>query len=430
MKLLQGRPRDYSWGSHVAIPRMFGFAEAERPVAELWMGAHPSAPSFVSDYPLTRVYDPRTDTREGSELGGDSQPGTDSEVRRTLSEHIAADPLAALGSDVVTRHGTELPFLLKIIAPERPLSLQVHPSIAQAVRGCEREDGEGIDRSSPLRNYPDANHKPEMAYALTRFEAVVGFRTPRRILGVLAGLDTVITSRLYAQISQAPNADGVRSAFAGLLHESTAPTTAEVEEVVSACRQRSAEESPSPRADAIVDRLARFYPGDPGVVASLLLNPVTLQPGEALFTPAGTVHAYLSGTAVEIMASSDNVLRAGLTPKHMDVEELLRVIETVAAPPIRIAPERVSSAQSTFYVPVDDFELSVIELRDASTPVSVHGSGPRIVLCIRGAADIVVSGRGERQATIVNTGQAVFLDAADGPATMRGAGLFIQADVP
>lgn len=416
MKLLQGRARDYSWGSHTAIPRLFGYGAADGPVAELWMGAHTSAPSFISDHPLTRVYEPQADADD---------------EHATLIEHIESDPVAALGADVVARHGAQLPFLLKIIAPDKPLSLQVHPSIEQAREGFEREDASGIARDCSTRCYPDTNHKPEMAYALTKFEALVGFRSPRRILGVLEGLDTEVTKRLHERISAAPNADGVRDAFTCLLDGEHVPTEAEVEDVVRACASRDAEDSPSPRADAIVARLAKHFPGDPGVVASLLLNPVTLQTGEALFTPAGTVHAYLSGTAVEIMASSDNVLRAGLTPKHMDIPELLRVIETVAAPPIRIAPEKVSSVQSTFYVPVDDFEMSTIELRDASTSVMLRGTGPRILLCIRGAADVSVNGaEGSRQTTILNTGQALFLDASDGPASVRGAGLFIQADVP
>ena len=172
--------------------------------------------------------------------------------------------------------------------------------------------------------------------------------------------------------------------------------------------------------------LSERYPGDPGVVASLLMNPVTLNPGEALFLSAGTVHAYLSGVAVEIMAASDNVLRAGLTHKHVDVPELLAVLNSSASPPPRIAPERVNAAVSTFYAPVDDFELSEIRLRDANTRVRVRGIGPRTVLCLRGAAQLEAGGR----VRSVIAGQAVFVPASDGQLTMRGIGHLVQAAVP
>lgn len=435
MKVLQGRIRDYSWGSRNAIPELFGLEGGHDPIAELWLGAHPLAPSLIAHDPRTPVLNlgelddaggrdggAVTGAGSGTGAGPDSNAG----AAQTLSEYIATDPTRVLGADVVARHGSELPFLLKLIAPAQPLSLQVHPSKEQAKEGFDREEAEGIPADAKHRCYPDANHKPELVYALTKFEALVGFRSPRRIMGVLADLDTKLACDLRACIRQQPNATGVRRAFAALLSEESRPSEAEVMEVVAACKARPADESPSQRADLIVERVAEHHPGDPGVVASLLLNPVTLNPGEALFTPAGTVHAYLSGIGVEIMAASDNVLRAGLTPKHVDVPELLRVINTVAAPPIRIAPERTTSVQSTFYVPVDDFELSVIELRDANRTEIVRGVGPRVLLCLQGAVDAMAGD----QRVLLNTGQAVFLDADDGEVRVRGAGRLVQADVP
>ncbi|MFY9263197.1 MAG: mannose-6-phosphate isomerase, class I [Actinomycetaceae bacterium] len=427
MKLIQGRVRDYAWGSRSAIPRLFGYGPAEDPVAELWMGAHPTAPAFVSDDPRTRVYVPGAETVAGREATAGSKTLAGSEPdAQTLDEYISADPVRIMGEDAYARHGGELPYLLKVIAPDTPLSLQVHPSREQAEQGFAREEAAGIARDSRERCYPDRNHKPEMVYALTTFDALVGFRSPRRILGVLHGLDTPLSDRLYALISARANADGVRAAFASLLTEATRPSSSEIDEVVAACARRPASESASPRADQIVCRLAQTYPGDPGVVASLLLNPVTLHAGEALFIPAGTVHAYLAGTTIEIMASSDNVLRAGLTEKHMDIPELLKVVETVAAPPIRIAPEKISPVQSTYYVPVDDFELSVIELRNSFKAELVRGYGLRIILCVRGAVDLQAGG----QRVHLNTGQAAIIDASDGPVSARGAGTIVQADVP
>lgn len=419
MQRLQGRVRDYAWGSKTAIPQLFGLPAAEVPVAELWLGAHPGAPTRIGVPRQSLAIDP-------ADLSASSGSQTVVGNGRSLADYVAEDPERVLGADVVARHGSELPFLLKLIAPDQPLSLQVHPSKKQAAEGFARDEAAGVPIESPERNYKDLNHKPELLYALTPFRALAGFRSPRRILGVLGGLDTELTHRLIAQISARPTAEGVRAAFAELLAKDSRPTAQEVDDVVAACERRDPAVSPSARADAIVLKLAEFYPGDPGVVASLLLNPVSLQPGEALFTPVGTVHAYLSGTGVEIMANSDNVLRAGLTQKHIDVEELLAVVDTVAAPPIRIAPEHITDVQGTFYVPVDDFELSVITLRNANKVHRVHGSGPRIFLCLEGAVQVQAGGR----RCFLNAGQSTFADAADGPATVRGAGRLIQANVP
>ncbi|QOQ38093.1 mannose-6-phosphate isomerase, class I [Trueperella pecoris] len=417
MHVIQGRVRDYAWGARDVIPNFFGMAQGNFPVAELWFGAHAAAPARceVGNQALALA---AADTRD---------IGAARACQSDLRQYVASDPVGILGRDVARRGEGQLPFLLKLIAPAQPLSLQVHPSIEQARVGFAREDRQGIALDAPNRSYKDANHKPELVYAFTRFEALVGFRSPRRIIGVLEGLGAPLADELAAVIRCEPDARGVRRAFSSLLLEGTRPSESAVAEVVAACAARPPEDSPSQRADSIVGTLASYYPGDPGVVASLLLNPVTLKPGEAMFTPAGTVHAYLSGFGMEIMANSDNVLRAGLTSKYVDVPELIDVMETVAAPPIRIAPERISHVQSTYYAPVDDFELSIIDLRDASARVKLRGGGPRIILALAGAAEIrTASG----QYCLLNTGQAAFLRADDGVAHVRGAGRLVQADVP
>lgn len=421
MHVIQGRVRDYDWGAPDLIPEFFAQPAATFPVAELWLGAHPGAPARCE-------VDARSIAISSEDLA-DGERGARSRatIGIDLRAYIAADPIGTLGSDVVNNHGGELPYLLKLIAPAQPISMQVHPSIEQARIGYERENALGIPVDAPNRSYKDANHKPELVYAVTQFEAIVGFRTPRRILGVLDGLDTELTAHLAECIRKQPNAHGVRDAFASLLSEETRPPEEAVAEVVEACAARTADESPSPRADVMVGKLASYYEGDPGIVASLLLNPVTLQPGEAMFTPAGTVHAYASGLGLEIMANSDNVLRAGLTGKYVDVAELLDVVETVAAPPIRIAPERISPIQSTFYAPVDDFELSMIELRQAHRTFKLRGGGPRIIASLEGAAEIWTE---SGQHHVLNTGQAVFVRADDGRVEVRGFGRFVQADVP
>lgn len=439
MHVIQGRIKDYDWGARDLIPEFFGYRPADFPVAELWLGAHPggsarcdvgSRARALSSQDLAGGGAPSSSCVGGGVSANAERPSLAADAQgasRDLRDYIAADPTGTLGSDVVNHHGSELPYLLKFLAPATPLSLQVHPSIEQARAGYERENQQGIAPAAFNRSYKDRNHKPELVYALTQFEALVGFRSPRRILNVLEGLGTELTARLEQCIRAEPDARGVRDAFAFLLSADTRPSEDAVAEVVDACTARLAADSPSPRADALVGKLAANYAGDPGVVASLLMNPVTLHPGEAMFTPAGTVHAYTAGLGLEIMANSDNVLRAGLTNKYVDVPELLNVVETVAAPPIRIAPEHISPIQSTYYAPVDDFQLSIIELRHAGREATVRGNGPRIIVALDGATELWTEG-GSYQ--FLNTGQAVFVRADDGGVRMRGFGRFVQADVP
>lgn len=400
MLRLRGVTRHYAWGSADSIPQLLGERPGGTPVAELWFGAHPAGPA-----PLL----------------GSTAPAD-------LGTLIGADPVGALGEDVVTRFGPRLPYLLKLIAPARPLSLQVHPSLERARQRFAAEDAAGIPRDAPERNYRDPNHKPELVYALTTFEAMCGFRAPRRAAELFAGLETPLARRLRAALRAEPTAAGVRIVFTTLLDEATRPSLTEVQEIAGACAERLLDGSPSPRADGTVVALAETYPGDPGVVASLLLNPVTLQPGDALFVPAGGVHAYLSGLGVEIMASSDNVLRAGLTSKHIDVPEMLECVDYVAAPPIRPAPEVFHGATRVYYAPVDDFELSVTDLADlpGTPPHPLPGRGPRILLCLDGAVDV---GAGDER-TVLERGQAVFVRADEGRVSVHGTGTLVQADVP
>lgn len=392
--------QNYAWGSPTAIPTLLGTEPTGAPVAEAWFGAHTSAPS-------------RCVHEDGS-------------TGATLPDVIAADAAGVLGADVEARFGARLPYLLKVIAAETPLSLQVHPHLERAREGYDEEDAAGVPLDAPHRSFRDRNHKPELVYALTRFEAMCGFRAPRRAAELLDGLDAPLAKELRAMLDAQPSAAGIEAVFERLLRPATRPTPEEVAEVAAACEARLAAGSPSPRADRTVVRLREAYPGDPGVVTSLLLNPVTLQPGDALFVPAGGVHAYLSGLGVEIMASSDNVLRAGLTPKHVDVDELLRNVDYVAAPPIRIAPETFHGATRVYYAPVDDFELSVTRVADDDAH-PLPGRGPRVLLCLEGRLRVSSQNDGELE---LAQGDAAFVPASDGPLVVAGGGVLVQADVP
>lgn len=394
MLRLSGAFKDYAWGSPCAISDFTGIDFEGKRVAELWFGAHDRAQTLA---------------------GG-----------RPLSEHIAADPAGILGKDVAARFDEHLPFLLKIIAPEQPLSLQVHPGKELAEAGFQAEEEAGIPLNSPRRNYRDRNHKPEMIFALTSFEAFAGFRAPRRAMEVLDNLNAPLARELLEILRAHPGYRGLRAAARKLLAPLDEERRLQIEAVITACQDRlDRGTSPSLRVDRQALALARTYPGDPGAVLSLLLNPVTLQAGEALFIPTGAVHAYVSGLGIEIMSSSDNVLRAGLTPKHIDAGEALRCMDFHGAPPVRIAPEMNGRGTGIYYAPVDDFELSVSKITGGEW-IPIPGRGPRILLGVSGELEVGAGGSTE----IIHRGQAVFVADFEGVMRARGNGTLAQAGVP
>lgn len=396
MERLDGARLSYDWGSLSAIPGLLKVPSDGAPWAEQWFGAHPGGPTRIT---------------------GDG----------TLASYLAQDPQRLLGRDVVRRFGEQLPYLLKLIAPAQALSLQVHPSLAQAAEGFELENEAGIALDSPVRNYKDANHKPEMVLALTQFDAVAGFRAPRRVAEVLADLTSPLARRLRRTLRLNPTRYGIRQAFTEIVSAQTRPSAQEVGDLVAEITARlESGTSPSRRADAVAVSMAEHFPGDPGIAAALLLNPVTLRPGEALFVPAGSVHAYIGGLGVEIMASSDNVLRAGLTTKHVDVPAMLACVDYVAAPPVRPAPEYLSRATRAYYAPVDDFELLVTTIVPEDGRQPVPGRGPRILLATAGTTTVTTSAGSAE----LCCGQALFVGADERTLWVQGEGTLVQADVP
>jgi mannose-6-phosphate isomerase len=391
---LTGARQSYAWGSRTAIPELLGERPGAEPVAEVWFGAHASGATGLD--------------------GG-----------RTLRDLITADPDTQLGRGVLARFGPRLPYLVKLIAPAGPLSLQVHPSLEQAAAGFALEEAAGVPLGVPYRRYPDPNHKPEMLFALEPFEAIAGFRTPRRATELLGGLHTELSRSLLQALSADMGPRGVRAAFTALLDPATRPDAAAVRETVDACAARlAAGESLSVRADRIVARLAEAFPGDVGAIASLLMNPVSLRAGEALFVPAGGVHCYLSGLGLEVMASSDNVLRAGLTDKFVDPDEVLRTVDWIAAPPVRVAPEHVNDDVEVFYAPVDDFELAVATGDGAA--VTIPGRGPRVLISLD--REVVATHDGDQ--VTLGRGEAAFVPASGTPVVLDGEGRLAQITVP
>ncbi len=382
MQQLEGAIRKYDWGSTSSIPSLLGCAEDGKPWAELWLGAHPSAPSVVG------------------------------ETRTPLDELIAADPAAQLGTAVTDRFGS-LPFLFKVLAAAAPLSLQAHPSVPQAEAGYAREDAAGIPIDAPNRSFRDRFHKPELICALTDFHALCGFRDPVATLDVLATIDTAALDPIRDRLAVFSDVDGLGPLLEYLLTLPATDAAALVAPVVAACGVPGSHRHADVRAMAAA--LGERYPGDAGVVTALLLNLVHLKPGEALFLGAGSLHAYLGGTGVEIMANSDNVLRGGLTTKHIDIPTLLEVVDARPIEPVVQRPALVRGIAS-YDTPVPEFLLDRLDL-DGSATVS----GPAILLCTDGAVDA--------GSFSLERGAAAWLPAGDGIVELRGRGTVYRAGV-
>jgi len=376
----------YAWGSTTAIPRLLGREPDGTPQAELWIGAHPAAPSHA---------------------------GTD-----RLDDLVNASPGEFLGHE--GGEGQRLGFLLKVLSAAAPLSLQAHPDNATAARRFAEENAAGVGLDDPARLYKDTSHKPELLYALEPFAAMAGFRSPlaaRKLLAELAlpELPPDTSDLLSSVRSGLEGGDALREATRLLLTADAATVSPLVEAVATAC-----EGLDDPSAQCVVE-LAAHYPGDPGVLVSLLLNQVRLEPGEALYLPAGNIHAYLSGTGVELMASSDNVLRGGLTPKHVDVPELLAVLDFRELPPPLLEP-RVVSADEQVFAPIEDFALTVLTVRPG-VETRWERAVPRAVLVLEGSVTLA-SAKGSLE---LGRGQTAFVTAAEHPLTLTGDGRLTAA---
>jgi mannose-6-phosphate isomerase len=343
--------RPYAWGSTTAIPELLGVVPTGEPQAEMWMGAHPGAPSR-----LTRT-------------AGTEQP---------LTDIIAADPERELGPATVEKFGPRLPFLLKLLAAGAPLSLQVHPDLTQAKKGYEDEERRSVPIDAPHRTYKDANHKPELICALTPFEGLCGFRRPTEAAEAMAALGVDSLKPYVDLLGAHPEEAALREVLTAILTADPADMAETVTEAAAAAEHLGGAHAP-------YARIAHHFPGDPGVIAAMLLNHVQLQPGEALFLGAGVPHAYLGGLGVEIMANSDNVLRCGLTPKHIDVPELLGIVRFEATEPGILRPEASPSGEELYETPVDEFRLSRYDLSPGAAPVDLTRSAPQILLCTAGA---------------------------------------------
>ncbi|HEX3787253.1 MAG TPA: mannose-6-phosphate isomerase, class I [Pseudonocardiaceae bacterium] len=396
MHLMRNAVRPYAWGSRTAIATLQGRpVPTPHPEAELWMGAHPDDPSVLLDH-----------------------EGTD----RSLLELVEADPVGQLGVAMSDRWHNRLPFLLKLLAADEPMSMQAHPSAEQAREGFAREEAAGVPRLAPSRNYPDPTPKPELVCALTEFHVLAGFRDPQATLRLLRGLPASGLDRYVDLLAAQPDAGGLRALFTTWITLPSSVLADLLPDVLDVCVQHVREHGEFDLECRTVLELGERYPGDPGVLSALLLNRLVLGPGEAVYLAAGNLHAYLRGTAVEILANSDNILRCGLTPKHVDVPELLRVVDFSHGDMPVLRGEPADEHVLTYPTDAPEFELSRVEwpagVQGEAACVKLRHAGPQLLVCTQGEVELATAGGAVLR---LGCGDSAWLPANDchaGPVTM------------
>ncbi|HCA7855751.1 mannose-6-phosphate isomerase [Enterobacter hormaechei] len=382
MQKLINSVQNYAWGSKTALTDLYGIANPDNlPMAELWMGAHPKSSSKIEDA---------------------------SGQVRSLRDVIDADKAALLGDKVANRFG-ELPFLFKVLYADQPLSIQVHPNKKASELGFAKENAAGIPLDAAERNYKDPNHKPELVFALTPFLAMNAFREFSEIISLLqpvAGAHNAI-----AHFLENPNAEALSELFASLLNMQGEEKSHALAVLKAALNSQQGEPWDTIRV------ISAFYPDDSGLFSPLLLNVVKLNPGEAMFLFAETPHAYLNGVALEVMANSDNVLRAGLTPKYIDIPELVANVKFVAKPAAELLTQPVKNgAELDFPIPVDDFAFSLHDLSADETAIAQESAA--ILFCVEGEATL----HKDSERLVLKPGESAFVAANESPVRVSGTG--------
>ncbi|MEL4013493.1 mannose-6-phosphate isomerase [Dryocola clanedunensis] len=381
MQKLINAVQNYAWGSKTALTELYGVQNPDNlPMAELWMGAHPKSSSKVLI---------------------DGQP-------RSLRDVIDADQNSALGAAVAERF-RELPFLFKVLCADQPLSIQVHPNKKASELGFAKENADGIPLDAAERNYKDPNHKPELVFALTPFLAMNAFREFSDIVSLLQPVSGAHTA--IAHFLEKPGAERLAQLFASLLNMQGEEKSRALGVLKAALNNQQGEPWETIRV------ISEFYPDDSGLFSPLLLNVVKLEPGEAMFLFAETPHAYLKGVALEVMANSDNVLRAGLTPKYIDIPELVANVKFEPKPAGELLTQpQQNGSELDFPIPVDDFAFSLHDLN--ATPATLAQDSAAIIFCVEGEA---VLSKGEQQ-LVLKPGESAFIAANESPVAASGVG--------
>ena len=395
--LMKNTVQEYAWGSHTAIAELLGNGSPSKtPQAELWMGAHPKAPSMVKC--------------DGNWI--------------SLLKMIEKNPDHILGKKVAGKFNNRLPYLFKVLAAAKPLSIQAHPSVDQAKQGFEWENRQGIPLDAYNRNYKDDNHKPECICAMTRFRALNGFRKISSIFGLM---EKICPKGLKKQLGalrgqQSPMA--LKNFFQSLMTMNHKQKTQIISHAVSNAKKFTDDD---PAYRWMID-LHKQYPSDVGVFSPILLNLICLEPGQAMFLPAGELHAYLDGVGIELMANSDNVLRGGLTPKHIDVPELLNVLNFEERKVNILKTEQINECERLYESHAEEFVLSIIHVREGITYNSSAHRSIEILLCTDGKATITDL---EKNDTIViEKGKSIIIPAVVKTYRIQGNAAFYKAAVP
>lgn len=369
---IANQARSYAWGSRTLISDYFGIPATNQPMAEIWFGTHAGSPSVLAEDPT-----------------------------KTL--------LAELGDH-------QLPYLLKILAADQPLSIQAHPSKQAAIEGFAKENALGVPLGATNRNYKDENHKPEVIVALSDFEALCGFKPIDQIDGLLEDMEThsgvsegfrTISADWRALLKQE---HGLQKVFSDICHRRGNFDGIAAELTTMADFDARF---------ALAERLNLLYPGDPGVMIAMMMNHVYLEPGEALFLPAGNIHAYLSGLGIELMAASDNVLRGGLTPKHIDVDELERVVDFTPGPVALVKPKELTAGLVEYPCNTDDFLLYRAEPSGERLMADLNLPGEALILCTAGEIAVSTS---QEERLVLKRGEAAYMSADAKFFSLSGAG--------
>ena len=395
--LLENTIQEYVWGSYTAIPELLGNdSPANTPQAELWMGAHPKAPSIVRC--------------NGKWI--------------SLLELIDKNSHDILGKKVAQRFKNRLPYLFKVLAAAKPLSIQAHPSKEQACEGFDRENRLGIPLGAPNRNYKDENHKPECICALTSFWALNGFRKIPDMISLMGRICPPGLKKDFDMFRQQPNSRGLKEFFKAMMIMDRTTQNQIISDVVK-------------NADHLKDKNAAYqwiidlheeYPSDIGILSPIILNLICLEPGQAMFLPAGTLHAYLDGVGIELMANSDNVLRGGLTPKHVDVKELLNVLNFEERDINILKMDKINPCEHQYESHAEEFALSVIAVKTDMNYYSPDKRYVEILLCTDG--DALVVDFAENKTVHINKGMSILIPAVVKKYGIKGDAVFYKAAVP
>jgi mannose-6-phosphate isomerase len=395
--ILKNPTQEYAWGSKTVIQALLGQAESkDKPIAELWMGDHPKAASNAL-------------------IEGEWQ---------SLDEVIKRSPESILGKDAAKRFSNRLPFLFKVLAVDSPLSIQVHPNLEQARAGFARENSLKIPLNAPNRNYKDENHKPEILCALTPFQGLKGFRKIEEILALMEKIASSSLSEELDRLKMEANTIGLKGFFTTLMRMDRPRQSLVVSEAVRLAEKLANED----QAFYWMVELNKAYPGDIGVFSPVILNLVQLEPGEAIYLPAGELHAYLCGVGVELMANSDNVLRGGLTSKHIDVIELLKIVNFKTGPVKIIKPEKHGMIERTYPTPAEEFLLSKLSVDEGGVFASPQDRSVEILICLKGKAD--VKDLGNSELLRLDKGKSIIVPAAVSQYQIEGNTTFYKASVP